>query len=433
MKRARLLAATAVITVIFAAPAALAAGFYIKEQSVSGLGRAFAGQSAAGEDATTIYFNPAGLVRLSRGEVNVGANFLFPSDELQDRGSVFGPFLNIPTGGGDGGDPYDPSLVPNFYAAAPLMHGRLWVGFGLSSPFGLANKYNEDWFGRYDSIKSRLLTVDAAPTLAYRVNDWVGIGAGVDFQYADATLTNAVPTIASLSIGAAGDVVSRLTGDDYSVGFNIGALAAPSESWRVGLHYRSAISHTLRGDVRVESRAAATAQGIAGEADLDLPDIAALGVAYDWSPALTLFGEVNWYGWSKFEEIRVVRRDSGATLSDVDQNYQDTFSYAVGAQYDLNNGLALRVGYQFDETPTVDGFRSTRTPDGDRNWVTAGASYDLNDVVVFDAALAHIFVEDAAIEGARPFGSPGAGAGSLTLGRGESSVEIVSLGLRRRF
>ena len=47
---------------IFTTPlATYAAGFALIEQSASGMGNAFAGGGSVAEDASTIYFNPAGM------------------------------------------------------------------------------------------------------------------------------------------------------------------------------------------------------------------------------------------------------------------------------------------------------------------------------------------------------------------------------------
>jgi long-chain fatty acid transport protein len=85
----------------------------------------------------------------------------------------------------------------------------------------------------------------------------------------------------------------------------------------------------------------------------------------------------------------------------------------------------VRAGYQFDETPTTDGFRSTRTPDGDRNWFSAGATYQLNEQVSFDAAATYIDVEEGDIDGARSV--------TNVVGTTDGSVGILAVGLNYKF
>lgn len=418
---ARSVAITSALALLGGVQTADAAGFYIKEQSVTGLGRAFAGESAVSEDASTIFFNPAGMTRLQGPEASAGVHLLVPRADLENRGSsVSTPAGTRPIGGSDGGNPYDPTPVPNAYFAYPVMGRDLWVGLGVSAPFGLANKYDADWFGRYDSIETDLLTINVAPSVAYKVLDWVSIGGGIDIQYADAKLTNAVFT------GTPTDAIFDVEGDDWAVGYNVGILFEPLPTTRVGIHYRSRIDHTLEGDVKL-SQGGRSLSNRPGTADLDLPDIIAVGFAHDVTPALTVMAEYNWYGWSSFKEIRVKQAGQGDQV--VTQDYQDTFSLAVGAQYKLNDEWTVRSGFQYDETPTVDGFRSTRTPDGDRYWLSAGLSYDVSDNFTVDVAYTHVFIADADINTSRTTGV----VTTNTRASAEGSVDIFAAALRYKF
>jgi long-chain fatty acid transport protein len=423
---ARPVAITSALALLGSVQTADAAGFYIKEQSVTGLGRAFAGESAMSEDASTIFFNPAGMTRLQGPEATAGVHLLVPRADLENRGSSLsvrtpaGGTVTRPIGGSDGGNPYDPTPVPNAYFAYPLMDRDLWVGLGVSAPFGLANKYDADWFGRYDSIETDLLTINVAPSVAYKVLDWVSIGGGIDIQYADAKLTSAVFS------GTPTDIIFDVEGDDWAVGYNVGILFEPLPTTRVGIHYRSRIDHTLEGDVKL-TQGGASLSNRPGTADLDLPDIIAVGFAHDVTPALTVMAEYNWYGWSSFKEIRVKQAGQGDQV--VTQDYQDTFSIAVGAQYKLNDEWTVRSGFQYDETPTVDGFRSTRTPDGDRYWLSAGLSYDVSDNFTVDVAYTHVFIADADINTSRTTG----GVTTNTRALAEGSVDIFAAALRYKF
>ena len=147
------------------------AGFALIEQGVSGLGNAFAGNSASAEDASTIYFNPAGLTRLSGTQYNVGAHVIAPSAKFRDRGSSINPALGGSTlFGGTGGDGGERGVAPNFYYARDLT-GDIRFGLGVNAPFGLATKYNDGWRGRYHAIKSELITVNINPAIAFKATD----------------------------------------------------------------------------------------------------------------------------------------------------------------------------------------------------------------------------------------------------------------------
>ena len=176
---------------------AFASGFAILEQSVQGLGYAFAGRAAVAEDASTIFFNPAGLTRLPGMQLEVAANIIVPSAEFKNEGSALNaaftggmPIAGTLTGD-DGGDAGDAGLVPNLYYAAQITE-RLHAGLGINAPFGLTNSYRGDWVGRYHAIKSELMTINVNPTLAFELHPMISVGAGINIQYIKARLTNAI-------------------------------------------------------------------------------------------------------------------------------------------------------------------------------------------------------------------------------------------------
>ena len=282
-----------------------AGSFQLSEQSASSLGTAFAGGAASAEDVSTLFFNPAGLARLDYGEFQMGLHAIIPSDEYRDRGSQYNlpgtPFNGLPVLGNNGGNAGVNHLLGNMYISQPLLRGSefgdLTVGVGTSSPFGLETDYSPGWVGRYAALRTKLLTLDIQPTIAWRY-DRFSIGAGLDIQYASARLTQAIdfglaaqsplgqffaalPTaLAAQGVPAAQipgiiaatraaytaagfvpggrDGVTEITGDDWDYGFTVGALLEYRkqgegaddflQEGRIGVSFRSKIDHTLEGD-----------------------------------------------------------------------------------------------------------------------------------------------------------------------------------------
>lgn len=410
---------------------AQAAGFYIQEQSVRGLGAAFSGSATSIDDASTVYFNPAGMTKLDRAQAQVGVHVLIPKAELSNTGSTFdtnGPGAGgiVAVTGGDGGNPYDPSPVPNLFAALPLNHDNsLWAGLGVTAPFGLGSDYGEDWFGRFDSTKTELKVINIQPSVAFKATEWLSIGAGIDVQYADAQLDSAISNLGATE----GDL--SLKGDDWSVGYNVGLLIKPIETTEFGLHYRSAISHDLEGKYEISGLTGVGGAGfgnvdVGGSANLDLPDIATLGVAHDVTPDLRLMAQATWFGWNNFQDIDPERAD-GVAVDPIVQNYQTTWAFAVGAEYDVNDVWTVRGGYQYDESPTTDEYRTSRTPDGDRNWFSAGATYHWTPDLSIDMAATYIDVEAGTINVSRNGGLAQVSADT------DGSVGILALGLTYKF
>ncbi|MGD9248141.1 MAG: outer membrane protein transport protein, partial [Desulfobacteraceae bacterium] len=208
-----------------------ASGYAIVEQGVRGLGTAYAGAAALAEDPSTIFYNPAGLVRLSGKQVEGGIHYIVPKAEYKDKGST--TVLTTALTGGDGGDGGEAALVPNLYYSQQLSD-RMVVGLGIHAPFGLATKYDREWVGRYHAVESKLATININPTAAVRINDQWSVGAGLSIEYAEATLSNKADlgTLGQLPPfnGALGgtpqsdDAFAEVEGDDWSYGFNIGFM-----------------------------------------------------------------------------------------------------------------------------------------------------------------------------------------------------------------
>ncbi len=396
----------------FTAGTVLASGFSNTLKSVKGLGNAFAGAAAVAEDASTIYFNPAGLTRLSGIQVQAAINIVSPSIKFNDDGST--TVLTQPLTGGDGGDGGTLGYVPNFFYAQSISD-NLKVGIGIVSPFGLATEYNSDWKGRYHTIKSSLLTIDINPTVAYRINKMWSIGGGVSVQYLDAELTQAIDygTInAALGFGLpllpqGADGKSELTGDgNWGYGFNLGVLFELTEATRFGVSYRSKISYDLEGDADFTTPAAAApiagALGLVdtdAKADIDLPASLLVSGYHQLTDKWAIMADITWTDWSTWDELRL-EFDSGAADSVITYDFDDSLRYSVGATYTLNPQWTFRGGLAYDETPTPNREkRNPRLPDEDRLWLALGTSYQFSDRLGFDFGYTYItMVGDAKIE-----------------------------------
>lgn len=380
-----------------------AAGFALIEQNASGLGNAYAGQAAAAADASTIFFNPAGMTLLPDRQVVVAGHLILPQAE-------FSGTVSPDIGGGNGGDAGGLALVPNAYFAfrlTPDVH----LGVGLNAPFGLKTEYDSDWKGRTQTIESEIKTININPSIAWKASESLSLGAGVSFQYAESTLSNS----------ANGAGIVTVHGDDYGWGYNLGALWQLTPATRLGVAYRSEVEQNLKGSV--DFSVATIANGPV-TADTTLPDSASLSLFQKLSPKWDLLADVTWTDWSDFRELRIVR-NGGVQLALTPQNWDDSYRYSVGANYHLNDKLTLRGGVAFDETPTSDAFRTARIPDEDRTWIAFGAQYRLSEGALLDFGYAHLFVKDARVNKTEGTNLPP--PAQLTLsGTYEASVDILS-------
>jgi long-chain fatty acid transport protein len=298
-------------------------------------------------------------------------------------------------------------------------------------------KYQRDWFGRYDAIETTLTVLDVAPSLAYRVTDALAVGAGMDVQYAYAKLVSALPN--TLNPGGptpSTDGRSVLEGDDWSVGFNVGIWLRLGDATRVGLHYRSGITHRLDGtaDVSGLTGPLSTANGTSrASADLHLPGFVTLGVAQKLTPALTVLGEFQWFNWQTFDALRIRFANGQADLVRP-QHYRNTFAIAAGVEYALTERVTLRSGWRFDRTPTRDNFRSTSVPDSDYVVAAVGASYAASSRLALEVGYSHEFFFSDEINLTQTFFEGTAAAATInTRGRTDVQGNFLSLNLRYNF
>lgn len=351
--------------------AAQAAGYALYEHSASALGNAFAGQSVVARDASTLFANPAGLTQVEGRQVVGGVQLIKSSVHFNDGNAATA----------DGGDAGGLSPIPSFYYAMDL--GKdVKVGVGVFAPFGLKTEYDTNWVGRASGILSDMKTINVNPTVAWKASERFSVGLGVDFQYIEATLSK----------GAAGGFSTTMEGDDTSWGYNLGILYDLDEATRLGLSYRSAIEHELKGDLT---------HSLAGylfdiKAGVTLPDMASLALQRQLNDRWTVMLDATWTGWSAFDKLEVHRATPDVIIDTTQENWHDTWRFAVGADYRQNDTWTWRFGVAYDNTPVPDAARRTpRIPDSDRLSVAVGGQYRASKQTQVDFGYLHIFFHDS--------------------------------------
>jgi long-chain fatty acid transport protein len=386
MKKMTLRVVPALLLAAFSGLAS-AAAFQLWEQNASGLGNAYAGSAAVADNASTVFFNPAGMtqwpgLRLSAGAVGVRANY-----EFNNSGS---------TGvGGDGGNAGRWIASPNAYASWQLTPD-LFLGFGISTPFGMNTNYEgSDWIGRNQALKSEIQTVNYNPSIAYRVNDTVSLGLGLNYQTIDTEFTSAG---------------LRLNADDAAWGWNAGALFTLSPAMRVGISYRSAMDYSLQGS-------ASGATPI--QADMKLPDTFILSVWQQVSDRWEAMGDLSYTRWNSLQSVNFVNRSTGALVSSEAFDYDNAWRFAWGAAYKASDNVKLKFGIAYDRSPVSYGARTARLPDSDRVWFSLGGQWNTGGYGRIDAGYAYQYLKDASIDQSR--------GGTSLRGHYDASVHVLGM------
>jgi len=410
---------------------ASAAGFALIEQSGSGMGNAYAGAAATGEDAGTVFFNPAAMSLIDTPQIAAGGHVIGLKAEFSGSGTRPVALGGGAATGGQGGDAGAPAIVPNFYFVMPI-GDSMRFGVGVNVPFGLATEYDEDWLGRFQGVKSELMTVNINPSISFKVSEMFSIGAGINYQRIDAELTNAVV------LGAGQTGKATLEADDDAWGWNAGVLFQPTASTKVGFSYRSKIEYKLDGTTTVTSDSGAPAAILStgsATADVTMPDSFSLSLAQALNDRVELLADVTFTRWSEINRINIVNPGNGTLRDSLVLDFDDTYRYSIGVNYKLDDDWKLKAGVAFDETPVKGASsRTVRLPDNDRTWLSLGAQMKVKQNGRLDFGYSHLFVKDADIDFTRSQQAPGqttptasAGTATTVTGSYEGSVDIFSV------
>lgn len=426
-----LLFGTSALLIVTVAGPADAAGFYLQEQSVRGWGRANSGE-VADQGAASLWWNPAAIAGVEEREAAFGATAIFPRGRVDDAGTLIDRpgVAAAPVGGiASLSDPIQRGVAPHNAFALPLGE-RIAFGVAITSPFSFTSDYDPSGWQRYSAIRSRLITLDIQPSLAVVATDWLSVGAAVNIQYSDAWLSNALPNLAPGSP----DARLRLTGNGWDLGWSAGVQLRPAPRATIGIAYKSAVEHKLKGPVEISGLAGPLAvRNVKAEtvARFTTPWQLIVGGRIGVTDGLTLNAQAVHFGWSKFDQIELAAPLNSAIV----QNYKDTWSFAVGFDQSMGERLTLRAGVQIDPTPTRDSGRDPRVPDGDRVDYNVGASYRLSERLSIDAAAAYTAVEDGPISrDERFYAGTAAQTDVLTDGRArDQSVLVFAVGGRMSF
>ena len=360
-----------------------ASGFQLLEQNASGMGNAFAGSAAVAENASTIYYNPAGMTQLQSVEVSGGVAAVGPSFKFHDKGSNVGSLA----GTGEGGDAGGWAALPNGYSSWGLTRD-LYLGVGVGAPFGLKTEYDDRWLGAAQAQLFEIKTININPSLAYRVSDKVSLGAGINWQRLEATYKRLGSTS---PLGVTRQV--KLTLDDDSWGWNVGALFTLSPTTKVGVSYRSAIKHETEGQTDVNG-----AKSNDSKASIKLPDTAILSVTQQISDKWQMLGDVSWTGWSSIPKVDIMNATANSLAQILNTDFRDAWRVALGANYKYNDAWKLKFGIAYDQTPVKRATtRLVSLPDNDRVWLSFGTQWTPNKASRLDLGVSYIYVRESKV------------------------------------
>ena len=437
---------------VLAAGQADASGFQIRENSVKNLGRANAGTAVAWGDASVVLNNPAAMSNLDRTTFQADITVIDLTASFDGSGTTALGAPGGPLTGGDGGDPGDATPVPAMAFVFPLSGSldAVTLGASVSAPFGLKTEYDADWMGRYDAITSDVQIVDLTLSASIEFTEQFSLGAGVIFEQADVTLTKAIDFGTALCAAQnpmncfnplypfhpqQQDGLIEVTGDSTGIGFVVGAQFKLTDNFHVGYSHRTEIKQDLEGtaEFTLPPSVAGTFSGMGihnyddGDiwATLVVPSVDTLSVRWNVSDNARLMADAQLTGWSSLQSVNILRDDNTVVGAEAFE-WDDSWFFSVGGEWDMSDALTLRAGVGMDETPTSDLHRTPRLPDNDRMVYTFGLSWMASPRLSLDASFMRVEIDTPTV-------NTTSSSGSHLVGGFDGYANLLSMAARYRF
>ncbi|WP_445776317.1 outer membrane protein transport protein [Shewanella sp.] len=401
----------AISAIVFGATTQVkAAGFQLAESSATGLGRAFAGEAAIADNASTQARNPAMLAYLEGRQLSAGGVYVMPNVDVLGDVSITSPLLGSDAivVDADAIDVADDALIPNFYYSNQLNDKWTW-GLAVNANYGLATETSPSSAAAIFGSHTAITTVEFNPNIAYRIDDEFTVGAGLRIVYGEGEISAttpawiaaikanpSVPESISARLPASGTELKSMEGDDIGYGWKAGASWQINANNRIGLAYHSGVDLELDGSAAGVVYNGGQDVKIDGYLPIELPAIAELASYHQLTENWAVHASVNWTQWSTFDRLVAYFpgeiKPTGDLESDVvkEENFKDNWRYSIGTTYHLDEQWSLRAGVALDNTAVDDEHRTTTIPDSDRLWFSMGAGYQVSDNLSVDLGVTYI-------------------------------------------
>lgn len=362
------------------AASAQGAGLELYETGAPDLGTASAGRAAMAADASTAAANPAGMTLLERSQLLGASGALLPSTN-------FDVAPQTTTSGGGGGNAGVFTPIGAFFYVYKLSE-RFRLGMAVDSNFGLTGNYGKTWVGRYYVTYQSIISGTANPSIAYKVNDWLSVGAGASFSIARLKFQSKINNI----LPRAQDGGLALESWDEAFGGNVGVLLRPIAKLRIGLTYQSPVYYKFGFRPHLTNLGPALSflrKKIGGakiNIPMEVPQQAMASAAYDVTPKFSLLGNVGWQNWSAFGEVPIGISTATQRTVAANLHFSDTCQIAIGQQFRIAEKWLWSAGFAYDSSPVSKTNRVPVLPLDRQLRYGTGIQYEVNDNITAGAA-----------------------------------------------
>jgi long-chain fatty acid transport protein len=435
---------TVLLVLLFTASTSFAAGFRLPEAGAKAMGMGFA-FTAQADDPSAIYFNPAGLTQLKGNNLKLGVTY------VKENGGTFTGTTPLSGGAQISETQEDLNFfIPNFfYVNSNPASGIAW-GVGMYVPFGLGQEYQDrnTSFFRNQITKIDLQTFVVNPTIAFKINEMLSVGAGIDFLYGKAKLQKTGVVFLGPPVNNLNLFNLDLDGDGTAWGYNFGLLLAATKEVKIGFNYRSPFHLEIKdGDVDIFNinstvpfvppgpfTAAQVFGGTSfstkGSTRLEIPATATLGVSYT-KDRLTLEVDADMTFWSSYKALNIDIKNNNPLLPDSNtpKRWKDVVALYVGGEYRLTDPLSLRLGFRYDPTPVPAATMGPELPDADKLYYCAGLGYKRSNWTI-DVAYMYVDKQDRTVNNQTTPAPPSVGSGFNGTWGGDAHLVALDVGYK---
>jgi len=357
------------------------AGFMIYSQDAAATAMANA-VTAIPANASTVFYNPAGMNKLEGTQLRSGFQLVFPNTSF--RGAESGERTDM--------DDNVSALMTGYITHK--VNDKLSIGGGFFTPFGLVTEWPSDWEGATASYYSKLRTFCVNPAVSIQVHPRLSLAVGVNYVYSDFKIRRAIDPNQMIGLPL-GIPLGKLTldGSDYAWGYNLGLLFHINDQWKIGVSYRSKLKFEFDGHAHY--RLPPVLQALYPPTDIsprmELPPIVSVQLSTQMWNKWTFATGVLWTGWSVYDELAPKFRNNllvPPSMRSSPQDWRDVFAFHFGVQYQLNPTWILRGGYIFDQSPVPEHTLSPMVPDMDKHILSLGIGYKRGNFTIDMASMA---------------------------------------------
>jgi long-chain fatty acid transport protein len=354
--------------------AAQSGGIALYEVGPTQTGLASAGWASRADDASTLFTNPAGMTRLKKSEFLTGIQPLYTNIK-------FSPDSRTTTAGSEGNSQGWLPTGDMYYVHS--ISPDLKIGIGMVGYFGLSQDYGDHWVGRYYVENNALQGITFQPSVAYKVSDKLSLGVGLNAMYASLEQKTAVNNV----LDSLPDGQLKIDDTTWGFGANVGLLYELDSRTRFGINYLSEVKldFTVRPEFSGVGPTLLTVLNARGlthssiDMGVKVPQMVMFSFYRQLNNRWALMADVGWQQWSAFGKVDVDVNSSDPKSLTTDLNYQDTWHFALGAQYQLSQPWLLFFGASYDTSPVKSADNTVTLPMGETSRFGAGTQYQWNE------------------------------------------------------